>query len=370
MKHSRFIFGLLTPMILMGIVNWYVNPLRVFAHESGYYDISMTPMLRMSIAFNNRRMKPDAIIFGTSRAKALPTDPSLWGEDVVQNASMDAASLEEILLYMRGMYYGHPYRTAIIGLDFNAFNGGLRPGFEADRLVSQENTIATKFAFRSRILKDVYQSLFSGRATATSVIYVLEKSFPAFGSKLKYFLVKISPLERPQSSNGQIPKEAWGYLSSMLAFAKENDIELKFFITPYYAPYFEGRFGDYVANLEEWKKGLVTRLRSFQSETGVEVPLWSFDGYNSITTEPFDQKDGFESMQWFYEKDHYSERVGRFILERLLGRCTAICDAPSDFGVELRTDNIERHLSEWREDRLNYLRMNPDLPETIRKVFQ
>jgi hypothetical protein len=81
--------------------------------------------------------------------------------------------------------------------------------------------------------------------------------------------------------------------------------------------------------------------------------LWDFSGYNSVTTEPV-----ATPMQYYWDSSHFTERVGGWILTRVMGG-TETGQIPADFGVSLTDENVEAHLAAVRADRDSYVRMHP-----------
>ena len=83
------------------------------------------------------------------------------------------------------------------------------------------------------------------------------------------------------------------------------------------------------------------------------APVWSFSGYNSITTEPIS-----DNMKNYIDPSHYRSEVGDLIINRLQKHQQE--KVPNDFGILLTSDNVEFHLKKVRADREAWAVKNPE----------
>ncbi len=83
------------------------------------------------------------------------------------------------------------------------------------------------------------------------------------------------------------------------------------------------------------------------------APVWSFSGYNSITTEPIS-----ENLKNYIDPSHYRSEVGDLVLNRILEYNDE--KVPDDFGVLLTPENIESHIEQVRSDREAWAKKHPD----------
>ena len=108
--------------------------------------------------------------------------------------------------------------------------------------------------------------------------------------------------------------------------------------------------------LDDWKRSL-TAVVDERRRQGCDIRLVDFSGFNRITSEDIPQETGRDTMQYYWEHSHYRSEVGEMILDHLFRTDTPV-DA-DDFGVELTGTTIERHLSNFRARRLEYIRHHP-----------
>lgn len=121
-------------------------------------------------------------------------------------------------------------------------------------------------------------------------------------------------------------------LKDLVQFARENHIQLKFFIVPFYATKYLDAGPD--------------ELDRFKRELAGLADFWDFSGFNSITTNRY----------YYYETWHFRNLVGDMILSRMSGNKNE--NVPKDFGVFVTAQNIEQHLQRLRQQMKDYLSAN------------
>jgi hypothetical protein len=84
-------------------------------------------------------------------------------------------------------------------------------------------------------------------------------------------------------------------------------------------------------------------------------PLWDFSGYSSVTTEPLPDAGSRAEMRFYWDSSHFKERVGDWVLDRVLATVsTPDAPPPADFGVLLTPDSVEAALAGIRAARDAY----------------
>ena len=143
-------------------------------------------------------------------------------------------------------------------------------------------------------------------------------------------------------------------LKDIIDICKENGINLYMYISPAHAS-LDGE-GIYSAGLyssfEDWKRKLSGVASSYN------VPLVDFSGYNSITTEKV-----ATPMRYYWDSSHFTEEVGNVILDTII-------NGKESFGVYLTPDNIEKHLTLNKENRVNYIRQNQDYIDDLHSLYK
>ena len=128
---------------------------------------------------------------------------------------------------------------------------------------------------------------------------------------------------RPKPHTGDNLKHTIEDIKALIQVAKANQVRLIFFINPLYKyAYLDSGPDDF--NL-------------FKREMSRITEFYDFSGLNSITT------DGY----YYYEQSHYRTRTGDMILACIFGDTSV--DVPADFGVLVTTENINRHLTDLRQ---------------------
>lgn len=119
---------ILAPGFLLALFNVIIDPYYVFGSPdiSGinkvrpYYELHLT----VTKPYQLRRLKPQAVILGSSRAEVgLDPNHSGWGDLVAFNFAKPAStSYETMLAFLHAQESGGPLRQAVAGLDFFSFN--------------------------------------------------------------------------------------------------------------------------------------------------------------------------------------------------------------------------------------------------------
>jgi len=147
---------------------------------------------------------------------------------------------------------------------------------------------------------------------------------------------------------------ASGYdaLRQLLDFARSRQIDLRLYLSPMHARYYELlRIGGQWEQYEEWKRTLVRVLAedALRHPKAPPITLWDFSGYNTVTTEPVPPlEDRQTTMQYYWETSHFTKAVGDLILDRVFGVTVPGRVVPDDFGVPLDQQNLEARLATIR----------------------
>jgi len=155
----------------------------------------------------------------------------------------------------------------------------------------------------------------------------------------------------------QSKQSSFQTFKELLIFCKNNQINLKLFISPTHARTLKiihliGLWDDF----ERWKKMLVSNV----DELSPNTPLWDFSGFNTITTEPFPPLNNIKNqMKWYWESSHYKKEVGNMILDKLFYVSSGE-PAPGDFGIRLSPQNIDKQLKAINKERKQYEQQFPD----------
>lgn len=357
------------PIMTVGLINWLVDPQDIFKTPN-YWNINHEKITkdrndRLYKAVDVVRLQPDIIIIGSSRTKQGidPESAVLPSDENVYNLSLNGANFYEVRRYIEHAVYNQPeLEQIIIGLDFFMFNQDLdnQPTFKESRLEKEHI-----------IVSDIVQNLFS-LDTLVNSFQIVEASIesPAtvtddYGDN--GFMPRLDLLENGETiwrfhqslrlyyslhSNYQFSESYWNDFKYIVELCKQNNIDLKVFISPAHATRWEAiNTTEKWAVFEQWKRQLVEL-----------VPLWDFSGYNSITTEPIDKY-----MNNFMDESHYTPEIGELVLQRIYGYQTE--EIPEDFGILLTPENIEKHLEQIKRDRTLWIKNHPEEFKLVKELY-
>jgi hypothetical protein len=356
--------------------------------------------VRLLKAYELRRLRPDAVVLGTSRSH-IGMRPSHDGWDSASerryNLAFDGATTKEMYHYLLHAHANQPLRQVVLGLDsyhptfFPAFS---RPDFDpslldrpgsalnlprrllADlRLLASIDTLTASWktlraqqddsppwlAADGQRLGDVYfhtvggTFLSEGPRAYFEEIDKLEVGFQTEG--LRPDLRKPAPAQAAAPATP--PEEtAFAYIGRIVAFCREQGIDLRIFITPSHVRQLEiaAAVGDWDVAAERGKRALVELLaQDAAAHPGARpFPLYDFTGYTAITTEALPARGSRAEMAHYWDSSHFKQNVGDLVLDRIFGVERRDRRLPDDFGVLLTAQTIEPALARIRADRAAY----------------
>ena len=369
--------GLSALLLLTGIValNYTVDP--YFIHQ---WD---TPMLaRLSPAqqkimpwaktYAAYRYRPEVVFLGSSRTEiGLPTDSHLFSGKRVFNLAISGASVGDAAKMLEHTRFFHPPEVIIWGLDYGwQFREKTGNTDFASELVARgpyyplRRTLlnikrAVSMAMTAETMKILFgqseQSCLSllayhGHKSAQCLEIIMQNE----GGTAKAFeevLKKKEPLGNPDNVAATIQ-----LLDRTLDRSCQDGTVMRFFIQPIHALAELSYWATLEDDIDDWKRALV-KMTDARRQSGCDIKLFDFSGFNSITTEEIPQATGKEGMRYYWEQSHYKSEVGQRILEKLLA--TGGTAEENDFGVELRAETIEQHLQNFRQARRQYIDDHP-----------
>lgn len=298
-----------------------------------------------------KRLKPEAVIIGTSRADiGIDPRPEHFGELTPYNASLPAATIYEQRRMLEFAHRVRPLRSAVIALDFLSFNTG-NPGNQHfdEKLLAEDatrplnsmlRTYGTAVSFntllaaikhlryqgelhrRSYHLPNGHKKHNKGKWTAKKRGAYRSFELTPNAEMITLDNLKYDYPDRPGVSS-------FDDYRAMLDFARRENIALYVFINPVHAAYLNmyaqrGIWDDFTA----WKSRIAEITKPY------DAPLWDFATFNPVTEEPVPAKEDTESqMRWFWDKDHYKDATGDIILRKLFDLPGA--DEHPEFGEKL-----------------------------------
>lgn len=372
-----FIFSFVFTALGLAAINWTIDPYAVFQTRGLREKNAVEPILTLNErVFKTVRLahkNPQAIVLGTSRADIGidPAHPALGGNGSVNLATFGQPIAESSQLMALAAKQGK-LKTVVIGLDFFAFNA-LFPNpsdfdvenFSTSRpfqLAFSVTTSLDSWKRRKRKLAEPGDCCFSNGARYPNLpdaflgryrshfisserMYLLEKYRPSPSCEFSF-----STPKRPQSST-------LDELRAMMVLAHARRIELKLFISPSHARQWEVMAtAGLTKKWEQWKRALVQINTDEAVRANREpFPLWDFSGYNAITGEAVPADGDMRTvMRWYTDSSHYTQALGRVLLDRIFGVTAVEPGVPVDFGVLLTSAGLENQLDAIRSARIAY----------------
>jgi hypothetical protein len=163
----------------------------------------------------------------------------------------------------------------------------------------------------------------------------------------------------------------FSHLDALAAKAARDGIALDFFVTPEHVAelllYYEGNIWPL---FEKFKRSLLRAAEAGKSRYGIEFRVFDFGTLNDVMTQPIRQIDTKTVHDpYFGDPVHYRKPIGDFILSTMYG-CKIDEAVPSDFGLELRRDNIDAHLASEKAKLEAYRRADPELVHKVQSALR
>lgn len=389
--------------LLIGTFNWLVDPYHLF--EAPLIDgVNLRKPLvgkntRMIKAWEVTRLRPAAIILGTSRAEVGldPAHPG-WRAQRVYNLALPSARIYETYRYLQHADAQRPLEQVVLALDFFMFNGAApsQAGFDEARL--DLNGARWPSVVRWR---DLVTTLFS--------LDGLEASVETIRRQRDIFVPYLPSGERHPTEKWQEIRAAGGHraaflrdaeydmgaadgwvlfsfayplghrydttfepLRDLLHYCRERGIELHITVSPVHAhKLLEIRQVGLWDHYEQWKRVLVSMVGEANARPGGKpIALWDFSGLHAFATEVVPPLGDAETrMRWYWEGSHYQRVVGDAMLDRVFGVASSPVEPPADFGMLMSPATIEAHLATIRAGLERYAATHEDQVRTLADLF-
>lgn len=362
-KYQRIIFALVA-VLFGGIVavNFVVNPLGIYPTPvvEGFNDKhpAAIPYARLQKTEAIKRLKPDMIITGTSRADlAFDPLPELFPGKVTYNAALSAATIHEQRRMLEFAHRVRPLKQAIITLDFFAFNARMLENkqFEMKR-VSEEALLFPQTVFNTYgtlVSLDTLQAVFKhlrGMRRIERQAYANARG-QKMDADLAHHAVKHGAghpfWHMPAPKEVFVDAVSFDYsksagdttfqhLEAMLDFTRKKNIDVILLISPVHETYLKMLEDTGKGVLErDWKKRVTEIIRANGAKYGAApYPFWDFARRDAITTEAVPKVGDMKApMRWWWDPSHCKGELGEVVLRKTLG--LPVSDAFSAFGVRV-----------------------------------
>lgn len=370
--------------------NWIVDPYAIYGNHSLMMQSSVPRLVMNERVFKTVALThtpADIVLLGSSRTDiGIGAEHHAFAAKRVMNLATFGQQITETRRLMESVVAHSQPSTIIVGLDFFAFNGllaaptdyvdenysPLRPYslmLSVSTLTDSLTAVRRKhpatgdccYADGFRTANDPAQFLggYRRQFIANERAYLLEKYLPYPACVFSFEIT-------PGFSSLQ-------ELRSMMRLAQQQQIDLRFFISPAHARQWEtlAQAGLW-SQWEEWKRQLV----KINQETAMqfhraEFPLWDFSGYDAYSTEAVpDATDRQRLMRWYSDSAHYTPALGQWVIQRMFSSQANV----ASWGMAINTENINAHLAQIQLARAQYRAAHPqdvaEIAATAQQVEQ
>ena len=397
----------------LGIValNLIVDPFGIYrlVDVRGFnsYKPQRYSRVRLFKAYEIRRIRPSAIVVGTSRSEvAIRTTHPGWDPESTPryNLALDGATTHEMYAYLRHAQAVHPLRQVVLGIDawqLTTLPSGVAGDFDEHLLDGPElwRSLANRLA-DLRILFSADTALADYRTLEWrhqssedsfgpegqrqgEVLYHKENRkfidegpgayFAAIDRREIRFKFNRGPSHRQRRGTAEAPLDLGSleYVQKIIGFCRAAGIDLRIFTTPAHAHQMEisialGEGPDIAKGRRELVRVLTDDAREHPGAR--RFTLWDFSEYSSVTTEPVPPPGSWWEMAYYWDSSHFKERVGNWILDRMFEVKEPEDPPPADFGAELTIDNVDLVEARIQEGGENYRAKHPDDVAAIRTM--
>ncbi len=366
--------------VVTAAFNFTLDPLGYFRtrgwHDGTFVGDRMWADERLAFNLSIDNYRPDTLIVGTSRVRqgfavADQELPAQAGETL--RLGVSGARFQELDYYVRRLLSGSTPGNLLIGLDLGQFlrserepAGGHKPRTDDAQGLSARTLLPalwSRGAFRASVatLFIMHRMKLDGSANTG----IMQRRLDGVGHHQLTRKVERQMLKRPPTYSPTVYNMQMGTLDTLLMSVCLSPINVKLFISPIHIRQLlllretanRGLFSD-------WKIALAHMVDTHRTQ-GCRVTLTDFSGISAYTSEPFPAPgDTQQQMQWYWESSHYTPRMGRMIIDRLLEQN----GSGHDFGADLTPDNIAGFLDRERHKLDMLIRNQPALVREISEL--
>lgn len=401
---KTFFFVLIGGLVFIAIFSIAIDPYWIYGTPQIKYfnknkpEFGAKPLIGKSAVL--QRMKPDAVILGSSRPEIglNPSHPG-WRDLNSYNLASPASSIYQSFLYFHQAQAIRPLKLALLSIEFTSFyvpdtlppdysesyiailpNGSVNPSYFKNyfkNIISKESLKAswktlehnistlneTDYSLKGqRLWREANKNKILKKRGGYRHVFIREVQ-RMFGPHREENSQTAKKIRRPQDSIKYKKivdpyfKRPIKYYRAILKRAYRDGVDVRMIISPSHAWFWEAIWtrGKWPL-LENWKRAMVL-VNEEEARLANSKPfsIWDFSGYNSITTETVPPiNDTSTAMQWYWEASHYTQAVGDLILNQVLNYKADTSAPQQKFGVLISSDNIEQHLAAVRKAQIRY----------------
>lgn len=337
-----------------------------------------------------RRLKPDGIILGTSRAGAsLQPSHIAWDDYRAYNFALAGTTAEIQWWNFRHAVEVSNVKRAVLGLDFMMFNScrdqGSEPHFREyrqrvagdgidwrypvryliDHLGQLSSVQSTRLSWLTMRAQEQFKKAENGHLHLHANGYWQRYPGPEENHYQGFRVTERNYLREtwyPQPNDcyalaADDTKVQLEYLRNLMELAHAEDVELHVYFSPFHA-----RFAELMAAaglwsiFEELKAETVALNEVTAKRAGAKpFPLWDFSGYNAVNTEEIPAPEDRQTrMRYYVDGTHSTSNTGDLVQDVLFG-ITGVDRSPvAGFGRRLSSDNLSEELAAIRAQQDQY----------------
>ena len=362
-KFLKIVLGLsFFVAILIGGVNYIVDPYGIYKTNIFQNKPEQDKNIRLAKVVKVEEFKPFSISLGTSRTEYGYDPNHQYFYKPSYNLAVSGASLYENRLYLEHAIKQGNLKEVILVADWIMFNTKfMTKSYDFEDSFNIENIYKQLFSvdlFRSSlntIIKQKVKSPFLENGQRDW--YFNQENIDKQGGHLK--VMNKDEKDYYRNSNYKFnsniyqdtQKSSFEDFRKILELCYQNNIKLDIVFGPSHIRQWEAY--DYYQDIEtwyKWKKDVVLFVEKIAKEQEkTPYRIMDFSIYHELTAEtvPTNPK---EKMKYHWEASHYKKELGDIVLDRLLD-----ISPYKDFGVELNIQNIDNHIQNLREDRVQFI---------------
>jgi hypothetical protein len=385
MKSYIAIVSMTTSLVLLAaaVINYLVDPLLLYR-----YPVTDVEMLNRIDQFNNvrfyklghiNRLRPDAVILGSSRTANMRPDHPGWKNNKAYNLSVPGLRIYEMLQFAAHANSNRHLDKLVLGLDFNSFiisEPLFQAGFVQQRIASTADDVES-LAYRLQQIKDIQSTLFS-----LNMLGLSTSALSHSNSKIRWFKGDGSweSTSTSMTGRGGYSFVAGNFIShnsrrhfdaranlnlfrDLLRFCYHNNIETRLFFTPIHVFFVD--FWHQFASRDLWRQvhlDIVNINRDVAAEYDREpFSLHGFGNIDGVNNEPIYRRKDVEKA-WFNDGIHFRANLADNIMR-------ALWDESSNFGQSLTFDNLDAYLNEIELMKDVFLMENRELVSKLQSKY-
>jgi hypothetical protein len=359
-------------LLITAVVNYRVDPLQLFqlpdADAATLSRVEQFPNMRLYKPLHMARLRPDALILGSSRTGGFAPQDTDWRGVDAYNASLPGMTIQEMYHFLRYAHALRPVRELLLGIDYERIVSPLprsRPGFVRERTPHSAGELRSLAVRKQRFL-DYYTALFSTQFLRDSLVAATDS-----GPQLRRYHVNgwweptsdelsgqggyIFALGNHLKSGAQYPidpKQNLTALQEMLAFCYANGIRTRIVLTPTHVSMVD--MWQHLSGRDMWlhtHRRLLQINRELAADYQVEAfEVWGFGHEAEFVAEPIYRTRDVHKA-WFADGIHPRRKLAREIV-------SSIHQAEPQYGMRLQQDNLETYLGQIDSLRQDFVASN------------